>query len=63
MIGYAILVLVALLTVILGSIVVGVAIWGWGQQKKAKLAAAVQAKVNSGPLSFEVAPQGTASQK
>ncbi len=43
MIGYAILVLVALLTVILGSIVVGVAIWGWKQEKKAKLAAAAQA--------------------
>ncbi len=57
MIGYALLVLVALVTVILGSIVVGVAIWGWGQEKKAKLAAAAQAKANNGPLSLEVASQ------
>ncbi len=46
MIGYAILVLVALITVILGSIVVGVAMWGWKQEKKAKLAAAAEALVN-----------------
>ena len=40
MLGYALLVLIGLITNILGSIVVGVAIWGWGQEKKAKLAKA-----------------------
>lgn len=39
MIGYSILVLVALITTIVGFIVVGVAVWGWGQQKKAAIAA------------------------
>lgn len=44
MIGYAFLVLIALGTIFMGSIVVGVAIWGWGQQKKAALAkAAIEA--------------------
>ncbi len=63
MIGYALLVLVALVTVILGSIVVGVAIWGWGQEKKARLAAVAQANVNNGPISSEIAPQVNVSQK
>jgi uncharacterized membrane protein YidH (DUF202 family) len=35
MIGYAFLVIIATFVVILGSVVVGVAIWGWGQEKKA----------------------------
>lgn len=34
MIGYALLVLIAFATVVLGSVVVGVAIWGWNQEKK-----------------------------
>lgn len=34
MIGYTLLVLIALATVIVGLIVVGVAIWGWRQEKK-----------------------------
>lgn len=34
MIGYTLLVLVALVTVSLGAVVVGVAIWGWSQEKK-----------------------------
>jgi uncharacterized Tic20 family protein len=37
MIGYALLCLIALFTVILGSIVCGVAVWGWKQEKKAAL--------------------------
>ncbi len=36
MIGYALLVLVASAVVIVGSIVVGVAIWGWKQEKNQK---------------------------
>jgi hypothetical protein len=34
MIGYALLVLITGFVVIVGSIVVGVAIWGWQQEKK-----------------------------
>jgi hypothetical protein len=33
MIGYGLLVLIAAFVVILGSIVVGVAVWGWKQEK------------------------------
>lgn len=43
MIGYALLVLVAFITTLLGSIVVGVAIWGWKQEKKAEVAKVAEA--------------------
>ncbi len=38
MIGYALLVLIALVVTIVGFIVVGVAVWGWKQEKKKPLA-------------------------
>lgn len=34
MIGYALLVLIALIVTLVGFVVVGVAIWGWRQEKK-----------------------------
>lgn len=34
MIGYTMLVLIAAVTVTVGFIVVGVAVWGWRQEKK-----------------------------
>ncbi len=48
MIGYALLVFIALIVTGVGAIVVGVAIWGWGQEKKAA-AAALASKENSVP--------------
>ena len=42
MIGYAFLVIIASITVVLGSIVCGVAVWGWKQQKKAAIAQAAE---------------------
>lgn len=47
MIGYAFLVLIASVTVVLGSIVCGVAVWGWKQEKKAALAAQAEVKTAS----------------
>jgi hypothetical protein len=40
MIGYAFLCIIAFFTIVLGSIVCGVAVWGWKQEKKAALAKA-----------------------
>lgn len=37
MIGYTLLVLIALATVSMGFVVVGVAAWGWRQEKKKAL--------------------------
>ncbi len=34
MIGYTLLVLIALVTVSVGGVVVGAAVWGWRQEKK-----------------------------
>ena len=50
MIGYALLVLIATFVVIVGSIVVGVAIWGWGQQKKERVANAAAIQLASAQL-------------
>lgn len=42
MVGYTLLVLIALFTVSVGSVVVGVAVWGWRQEKKKADAEAAQ---------------------
>ena len=47
MLGYALLLLIAGSTVVVGSIVVGVAVWGWKQEAKKALLAQQQAKLSS----------------
>ena len=47
MIGYALLVLIATFVVVVGSIVVGVAVWGWKQEAKKALEAQQASKLSS----------------